>query len=677
MHKNHLTPKIIWASPPPVRIGELLTKDHMNAKILMVDENEDEDESDYEDDWYESEDEAGDEAEDNAGEDEVVSPAQMRIDEGIKLQEQEETNYLDEEYLLNNNMGQLIYRPELGTRLPVGTHTIHVVYKPFDEKNYGGATASIEFTVMPFYEEVLWEPPKPIYYPQKLGPDQLRAHCPTQDGTFVYAPAREDDPLPVGIHTISVQFWPYNHVQYGVVNKQVQIQVLKRTPSIEWPTPPVMYVGDNLSYEIHLNAVCVFMKRSDVPDLTGVFRYTHDPYSFLNPAHHEIKCTFQPDDMDNYTLAEASVTQTVRCKPKIKWSNVPILRIGNIISEQHLCARCSDCSGNFQYDPCVGEEANAGGKRTFRVVFTPDDNTIYDTVEHKIVIDVLPKLQPQLTWDPPVVSYGNMLTAENALCCTSDQPGYFVYDGDGVPPSFKLSPELESYIERKERGEISEEEEGKLILDSGKYVIQVNFVPAEGDTYAPASLAVNLTIERLVVELDYGPFEDIYYGDFIDKDKHLSAKITGIALDFLPPYDEASGGMSPIIENSSFGTFSYNLVAGELLKAGTHDAVVTYEPNDKKNFSTAVVTVPLKVKRHEPEVVWPTMKPITYSTLLSEKQLCATVKPNTRGINETIAGELTYSWNIGHRFAKVGRHPISCTFTHRGRLQLWHNARGA
>ena len=480
----------------------------------------------------------------------------------------------------------------------------------------------------------------------------------------MYAPAREDDPLPVGIHTISVQFWPYNHVQYGVVNKQVQIQVLKRTPSIEWPTPPVMYVGDNLSYEIHLNAVCVFMKRSDVPDLTGVFRYTHDPYSFLNPAHHEIKCTFQPDDMDNYTLAEASVTQTVRCKPKIKWSNVPILRIGNIISEQHLCARCSDCSGNFQYDPCVGEEANAGGKRTFRVVFTPDDNTIYDTVEHKIVIDVLPKLQPQLTWDPPVVSYGNMLTAENALCCTSDQPGYFVYDGDGVPPSFKLSPpELESYIERKERGEISEEEEGKLILDSGKYVIQVNFVPAEGDTYAPASLAVNLTIERLVVELDYGPFEDIYYGDFIDKDKHLSAKITGIALDFLPPYDEASGGMSPITENSSFGTFSYNLVAGELLKAGTHDAVVTYEPNDKKNFSTAVVTVPLKVKRHEPEVVWPTMKPITYSTLLSEKQLCATVKPNTRGINETIAGELTYSWNIGHRFAKVGRHPISCTFT--------------
>ena len=350
--------------------------------------------------------------------------------------------------------------------------------------------------------------------------------------------------------------------------------------------------------------------------------------------------------------------------PKIKWKNVPILRIGNIISEQHLCARCSDCSGTFQYNPQVGEEANAGGERTFKVLFTPDDQTVFDIVEHEIIIDVLPKLQPQLTWDPPVISYGNPLTAENALCCTSDQPGYFVYDGDGVSPLFKLAPiELAAYKDRKKRGEVPDGEDAPIILDSGKYVVQVNFVPDESDTYATASLAVNLTIDRLIVELDYGPFEDIYYGDAVKKDKHLSAKIVGIALGFLPPNDQLSGGGNPLVESSSFGSFSYNLTEGTLLKAGTHDVEVTYEPTDKKNFSTAVVTVPLQVKRHAPEVVWPTIKPITYSVLLSDKQLCATVKPNARDLNETIAGELTYSWNTGHRFAKVGRHPISCTFT--------------
>jgi hypothetical protein len=660
VHKNNKIPRVEWPSPEPVRIGQVLTAKHLNARIVLLDEHDlgEDDGSYYGDSSLDCDDEDEEDVEEQDGESEegnqVVSFAQILQREEEQRQRDYDASCMDGERLIKEGMGRLIYRPELGTKLPVGTHTIHVTYKPFDEANYPGTTATAEFVVLPYLSDVFWDSPAPICFPQKLTIDQLNAHCPTQGGTFVYEPSHLDDPLRVGSHTLHVSFWPYDYRNFGVVEKTVEFEVIKRTPTIQWPTPPIMYLGDNLSYDAHLNAMVIFEKRADVPDLTGVFRYTHDPYSYMNPAHHEIKCTFMPDDCDNYSLAEHTVVQTVRCKPTIKWAKVPVLRIGNMILKKHLCAKCSDCKGEYVYDPPVDTRADAGGERTFTVTLLPFDQTIYDVVTYSIVIDVVPKLKPELTWDAPVIAFGNRLSKENALCCRSDKPGYFTYAGDGVPHAFTLTP--------KQLANLTEEDKAKIaarpaILDSGKYVVQANFFPEDAENYSQQSLAVTLTVDRLVVELEYGPFADVTYGDAVKEDLHLTARITGIALEFLP-----TTGPDAKVTDSSFGSFSYNTTAGTLLKAGTHEITVTYTPTDTTNFSTAVVSVPLKVGRHQPVVDWPAIKAIYYSTLLSETQLCAKVLPNNRDLKETIVGELTYSWNIGHRFAKVGRHPVSCTF---------------
>ena len=65
-------------------------------------------------------------------------------------------------------------------------------------------------------------------------PSQLTAICTKQEGTFVYTPSPDDDPLPVGEHRLHCAFWPYESEYYGKVDTFVSLRVLPSTPVIKW-----------------------------------------------------------------------------------------------------------------------------------------------------------------------------------------------------------------------------------------------------------------------------------------------------------------------------------------------------------------------------------------------------------------------------------------------------------
>lgn len=560
--------------------------------------------------------------------------------------------------------GILQFSHNPGDVLPVGKHTLTATYTPYDIHNYNGVTKSRTFVVKPYLPEVVWDTPLPISYPTKLTKaGQLNARCVDQLGTFVYTPSRLDDPLPAGTHTLQCSFWPYDHTRYGIVNIETSLIVNRTVPIIKWDQPPHIYIGDTLTYEDHLNASIVYQARKDCSNPTGVFRYTVDTYSRFRPGHYTLKTLFFPDDLDNYEFSEATARLTVRCKPRVKWEELPIVRVGNPLTEEILCAYCKECTGVFIYDPPLGYVTEREGVQDFKVEFVPDDESIFDRVHVTINIEVIQKLNPSLSWEPANVVYGNVLSAENALSAVAEEglEGRWVYKGEGIgQPKDQKGAEEAARDGKEAEGKEKEEEEdtitqNTIILSSGKYVMQATFIPLDLWNYNEGSLVKTIVVEKLPVDLAYGPFPDLYYGDALTKALHCTASITGYAANFLP--NDAA-----ISADSTFGTFHFNQSPNAILKAGTHDLVVKYTPIDKTNFEDAEVTVPLKIKRHEPVVDWPNPKAIRYSELLTTKHLNAAIRKNSRDINEKITGELTYSHTTGHRFPNVGRHKLEMKF---------------
>ena len=560
---------------------------------------------------------------------------------------------LTEEVIYANNMGTVEYRPVLGAHLPVGRHKLRIVYTPHDTQNYGGATASVEFIVKPFLSDVKWVTPQETEYPQRLREGvELSAFCTEQEGTYVYTPSSHSDPLPVGKHLLRCEFWPYDDLHYGVVTVYTDFTVTKRKPSIEWTEPYRIYVGDSVTYTEHMNAKVLFEKRSDVPDLTGTFRYNMDEYLLLPCGHHTLKCLFFPNDTSNYTFNTAESSITVRCKPTIVWTNVPIIRFGNAVEEKHLNATVAECTGLFVYEPVVGVVPVSGGKQEFKVVFTPDDLTLYDVMDLTITVDVEPKLKPNLSWDSKPVSYGTPIGLDNVLNATTDQEGYWEYEGSGV------------FVTKDQSGQLvvnSDADKEAILKPCGSYIVQATFYPVDAFNYEHVSLVGTVVVEKMAIALTYGPFPEVTYGTITTED-HFKASLLG---ETICASAIAAGGANATTKDSSFGTFTYSHTAGLILKAGTHDFEVKFIPSDLENYTEAGIVSHLKVLRHEPDVKWKKPSSIQYSDLISEKQLNAWVSDNVRDLpkdKQKIDGTITYSLEMGHRFPKVGRHPISLTF---------------
>jgi hypothetical protein len=364
----------------------------------------------------------------------------------------------------------------------------------------------------------------------------------------------------------------------------------------------------------------------------------------LPAGHHVLKCFFFPDDINNYTFAEAEVVLTVRCHPIIRWEHFPILRFGNPIEKQHLSAICTDCSGTFAYDPPLGHIPISGGEQNFTVIFTPTDRTVYDIAEFVLPVNIINKLQPVIQWEPKPVYFGTEFNQKNAFNAVSDQRGYWEYVGAGI------------HVQVTEDGQ----RVGALtpvLRPRGSYILQANFTPIDTYNYEMTSMVVTILVLPLQIELSYGPFPDLTYGDAL-RPEHFRAEI-------ILPHREQLPSDTAYIESSTFGSFSYSHIVGTILKAGTHNLQVIYSPNDSENYIRAVLDIPLKVQRHKPLVNWKKPSSIQYSDLITDKQLCAWVSDNERDLpvdKRRIEGLITYSPLLGHRFPTVGRHKIKCTF---------------
>ena len=153
--------------------------------------------------------------------------------------------------------------------------------------------------------QVVWNPPATLAYGTSLGVDQLNAWT-GLPGTFTYSPA-SGALLGLGDQTLTVTFTPTDSSRYTATSKQVNIQVVRGTPSVAWATPAAIKYGTPLG-SAQLNAT------SSVP---GRFSYDPEPGTVPRAGVRVLAATFIPDNPALYTSTRVSAVLLVKPAPLV------------------------------------------------------------------------------------------------------------------------------------------------------------------------------------------------------------------------------------------------------------------------------------------------------------------------------------------------------------------------
>ena len=129
--------------------------------------------------------------------------------------------------------GTFDYSPPAETVLPVGTHTLTVLFTPIDTATYASVAASVSIEVGQATPFLSWNTPAPILTGTALSAIQLGAiaFAGTQvDGTYDYTPPM-GTALPLGRHELHVVFTPTDPLNYATAAKSVWIVVYSAAAS--------------------------------------------------------------------------------------------------------------------------------------------------------------------------------------------------------------------------------------------------------------------------------------------------------------------------------------------------------------------------------------------------------------------------------------------------------------
>ena len=506
-----------------------------------------------------------------------------------------------------------------------------------------------------------WSTPAPISYGTALSTKQLRAMA-AAPGKFVYTPS-VGEVLPVGSHTLRVDFTPNDTRAYTKADCTVVLVVNKATPSVSWQKPAAVTYGTALG-SAQLNAT------ASVP---GKFVYKPAIGEVLAAGVQTLSVEFTPADSAGYNTAQATVSLTVtKESPAISWAAPASIVYGTPLGPKQLNAS-SSVPGTFTYSPAAGEVLTAG-TQTLSVTFTPAQAADYTPGQATVKLTVT-KATPAIRWAKPApIIYGTALGGSE-LNATAPVPGKFAYiPGAGA------------------------------VLAAGTHTPSVIFTPTDTTNYIPVQGAVSLTVTKATPAITWPTPAPITYGTALGATQlNATASVPGkfvyspalgevlgagthaLTVTFTPfdttDYAAVQGEVSltvskakptsvtwPTPDPISHGTrlsatqlnatasipgrFVYSPAAGEVLGAGTHTLSVTFTPADT-NFPAAQATVPLTVTKAMPTITWPTPAAISYGTALGPVQLKATA---------SVQGSFTYNPPAGE-VLEAGTHTLTATFT--------------
>lgn len=205
-----------------------------------------------------------------------------------------------------NVTGTFAYSPAQGALLAAGRHCLNVTFTPDDITHYSPVTASVMLMVVTATPNISWPLLAPIPYGTPLSDVQLNATA-SIPGTFAYSPAY-GTLLNAGTHNLSVTFTPSDRSNYAVATTTVALTITPATPTVTWRTPTPIFYGMALS-DVQLNATA---------SIPGSYAYSPSAGTRLNVGNHLLSVTFTPEDLNNYSPLQVTVSIIVS-------SAVPVL----------------------------------------------------------------------------------------------------------------------------------------------------------------------------------------------------------------------------------------------------------------------------------------------------------------------------------------------------------------
>jgi probable HAF family extracellular repeat protein len=420
----------------------------------------------------------------------------------------------------------------LGT-LSAGTHVAAATASFAGSAGYSGSTAAGDLIIAKATPAITWPTPAAITYGASLTSAQLNAST-NVGGQFTFTPAAGTQ-LSAGTHTLHVSFAPTDATNYNQAAADVNISVLKATPSISWSNPASIAYGTVLG-AAQLNASS---------GVAGSFAYTPAAGTQLNAGNGQtLSVVFTPADTANYNTASRSVTISVgKATPSLTWNSPAGIVYGTPLGGAQLNAT-SPVAGSFAYTPAAGTQLNVGSGQTLSVVFTPTDSANYNTASRSVTINVS-KATPSITWNTPAdIVYGALLGG-GQLNASSSLTGAFTY-----------TPAAGT----------------KLNAGDGQ-TLSVSFTPADSGNYNTATRSVTINVAKATPPITWNTPSAIVYGTLLGAGQLNASTPAG-------------------------GTFIYTPAAGTLLSAGNGQSLsVNFAPTDTANYLPASATVLLSVLR--------------------------------------------------------------------------------
>ena len=560
--------------------------------------------------------------------------------------------------------GTFNYAPAAGAVLAAGSHRLWVTFTPTDSTDYAVARATVSFDVSKATPTLDWPAPQTIKFGTRLSQRQCCATA-SVPGTFEYSPALGEVLAP-GAHTLSVIFKPTDSADYEIVEASVPLTVeAKATPAVAWSNPEPITYGTRISGK----QLCA---RASV---SGRFDYSVEPDVELAAGTHTLSVTFTPTDSENYAQTQATVSlEVAKATPTIHWTAPEPIMDGTRLSTTQLCATAST-RGTLDYSAAAGTQLSPG-THALTVTFTPADRANYTTAQATVPLTVVAREIPEIAWPAPdPIPYGTVLSRAQ-LCATASVPGTFDYSpaaGEILTAgtrtlSVRFTPtDTENYATTESSVSLIVEREPAVIawpipdpitygtrlsarqlcatasvpgrfdyspalgvlLAAGTHTLAVTFTPADSENYAAAQATVALEIAKATPAVEWAAPQPIQF------ETALSA--TQLCATASVP-----------------GTLEYSPERGAVLAVGLHTLSVIFTPADSANYVAAQTSVPLKVMvKPSPAIAWRKPDPISYGTLLSSIQLCATA---------SVPGTFDYSPEVGETLA-AGTHTLSVTFT--------------
>ncbi|MCY1635053.1 T9SS type A sorting domain-containing protein, partial [Marinifilum sp. D737] len=264
-----------------------------------------------------------------------------------------------------------------------------------------------------------------------------------------------------------------------------------------------------------------------------------------------VEIIFTPTDNSNYNTVSGNINITVdKADATVSaWPAASKITYGQNLSESILTGGTANVEGSFAFtNPSATPNA---GTQSVEIIFTPTDNSNYNTVSGNINITVDKADATVSVWPTAgTITYGQTLSESTLSGGTANVEGSFAFTNPSATP------------------------------DAGTQVVEIIFTPTDASNYNTASGNINITVDKADATVSAWPAAStITYGQALNE-----SILTGETANVDGSFAFANPSATP--------------------NAGTQSVEVIFTPNNSDNYNSVSKLISISIDKADQNIFW-------------------------------------------------------------------------